>query len=115
MEYKLIWNTEYCTDGCEIGDFDSEEDARYVLKDTYLFWMECEREDWIIPDDGIPRLHIDQINRWNDMIDQCYCYLVPFDEETGDYSDDEEDEIYLTEEELRGIGWQEYVESEETL
>ena len=113
MKYKLIWNTEDCIDGYDLPWVKTEEVAKKELKEVYNTWMCHERKDWYIPADGVPRLHEEQIDSWNYMIHECYCYLIPFNEETGEYSEDEEDEIWLTAEELNEIGWFEYVPSGE--
>lgn len=112
MKYMLIWNTEHCTDGYEIGDYDSEQEAKYALKDCYIEWACEEYLNWKFSEDGMPMPTAEQIDNWNYMYWNCYCYLVPFDEETGKYSEDEDDEIWLTDEECKEIGWIEYPEGE---
>ena len=54
MKYMLIWNTEHCTDGYEIGDYDSEKEAKYALKDCYIEWACEEYLSWKFSEDGTP-------------------------------------------------------------
>ena len=110
MKYMLLWSNENCADGYEIGDYDSDDEAKYALKDCYIDWEIQEQCDWKFSEDGVPMPTAKQIESWNNMYDECYCYLVPFDEETGDYS--EYEEIWLTDEEYEEIGWIEYPEVE---
>lgn len=115
MKYELIWNTADCSDGYELPWAETEEAAKEELKDTYINWMFEEEHDWKFSVDGTPLPTPEQIDRWNMMIDSwdaCYCYLIPFDEETGSYSENEDDEIWLTQEELDEIGWK-TIETEE--
>lgn len=108
MKYKLIWNTDNCCDGYELPFAETEEAAKEELKDTYIQW-ECEEcWDWKISEDGTPEPTAEQIDNWNYMFYNCYCYLVPFDEKSGNYSEEEDDEVWLTDEECNEIGWKEY-------
>ena len=108
MRYKLIWNTENCCDGYELPWAETEEAAKQDLKDTYWDWAFQQQEDWDADDDGVFIPTETQIEHWDYMILNCYCYLVPWDENKGDFSENEEDEIYLSDEELWKIGWREW-------
>ena len=100
MKYIMIWNTEDCCDGFYF-EAATEEDAKDMLREIYTNWMTAEQENWKAPE-PTP----EEIENWNYMISECYCYLLPDDAE------DEDDEIWLTDEELEEIGWKEYPEGE---
>lgn len=110
MKYMLIWDTDNCCDGYEIGDYDSEEEAKEALKECYIEWEIQEIWNWKFSESGMPMPTTEQINDWDAMYWNCSCYLVPFDEELGSYSEGEYDEIYLNDKEHEEIGWMEWNE-----
>lgn len=108
MKYMLVFDNEHTCDGYELPWAETEEAAKEELKDTYIEWEMEEMWHWNFTENGIPIPTEDQIESWDCMYWNCSCWLVPFNEETGKYSEDEDDEIYLTNEELEEIGWMEW-------
>lgn len=92
-KYEVIWNTDDCCDGFYF-EAATEEKAKDLLREMYSDWMTAEQANWKKPE-PTP----EEIENWNYMISEYYCYLIPDDAE------DEEDEIWLTGEELEEIGW----------
>lgn len=107
MKYKLIYDGGYYIDSFET-EADTEEEAKRELKEIYDEWADDEQIDWKTTDDGVFVPTEVQVENWGFMILNCYCYLVPWDENTGAFSENEKDEIYLSDEELWKIGWREW-------
>lgn len=105
MKYKLVWNTECCSDNYELPIGRNKDAAKCDLKDVYIEWMIEEQNYWKFNEDYLPEPTEKQKESWDRMIEEYSCYIIPWDEETGDYSVNEEDEIWLSDEELADIGW----------
>lgn len=99
-KYCLVWDNGHDTSGVE---FDTYEEAKETMQNMYIGWSEAETDDW---DWGskFPDPTPEQIESWDQMIDECYCYIVEWNDELGEYNDSYYGEG-LTDEELKEIGW----------
>ena len=108
-QWLMVWNTEDCTDGIE---FDTEEEARDAMCETYIQWELEETAAWKCDDNGTLYPTEEQIEHWDMMIENCYCCVTEWD----DMIDEWMDTYYaynLSNEELKQILWVEYEELKE--
>ena len=105
--YCLVWDNGHDTSGIE---FDTYEEAKKNMEETYILWEDAEVSTWNIKK-GLIRPTPKQIESWNQMIDECCCYIVRWNDVLGEYEDSYWAE-FLADEELREIGWVHWEEVE---
>lgn len=98
--YCMIFDLGDMCDGIE---FDSLEEAKCNMEDTYINWEASECMEWSW-ENGRPAPTPEQIETWDRMIDECACWIVEWNEETGEYGDID-DASFMSEEDLESIGW----------
>lgn len=99
-KYCLVWDNGHDTSGAE---FDTYEEAKETMQEMYIGWEEAETYGWAW-ETNFPNPTPEQIESWDQMINECYCYIVEWNEELGEY-DDSYYGTGLTDEELNEIGW----------
>lgn len=83
--YRMIYDGGSFIDGI---DHDSFESAVADAQDTLIMW-ECEQQlDWKWDEETHRPILTDlQKESWDSMIEECECFVVGFNEETGEYDD----------------------------
>ena len=71
--YQVVFDTENYTGEC--GSFDTLEEGLNRAIEVFKGWMEDEKNTWEYKN-GVPGLTINQIKKWNHMIDTCEAYVV---------------------------------------
>ena len=71
--YQVVFDTENYTGEC--GSFDTLEEGLNRAIEVFKGWMEDEKNTWEYKN-GVPGLTINQIEKWNHMIDTCEAYVV---------------------------------------
>jgi hypothetical protein len=102
--YCMVFNTEDCTDGIE---FDTFEEAKIDMEETYVNWRINEMSSWKTDENGNPCPTPEQIEGYDYMIDNCCCYISEWDEESGCYND-MDNSYWMPDEELEEIGYVEW-------
>ena len=95
-QWRVIWNTEDCTDGC---DCDSLEAAKTDAKETLINWMMWEREGW----KDVFNPTEDELDSYNYMIENCYVYVCKYNPDTDEY----EEYWSPSNEDEEELGWRE--------
>jgi hypothetical protein len=102
-KYCMVFDMGHTIDGVE---FDSFEEAKADMEDTYINWMVEECHNWKMVD-GVPHPTEKQIEDYDYMIWNCGCWIVEWNDELGEYGD--VDYGYaLSQEELEALGWMEW-------
>lgn len=97
MKYKILFDTEHYSDELN-GLFDKAEALSEI---RYLY------ETWI--DEFGHEHHENLVDEWDEMIEECCAWGVPADNlEDGSWDDD--DELWLSDEEMKEIGFVTYDE-----
>lgn len=102
--FTMIYDGDSFIDGT---DHETLEEALEAAKETLIFWEQCEVSDkgWQFDDKGIPHPTEEQIENWDYMINNCNCWVVEKDDQGNTV-----EEHYLTDEDYKEIGWQEWAE-----
>lgn len=97
MKYRVLIDTGHYSDGLD-GLFDKAE-ALSEIRDLYETWIdEFDHEN-----------HGDLIDEWDEMIEECCAWGVPADN-LNDGGWDEDGELWLSDEEMKEIGFVPYDE-----
>lgn len=88
--YQVVFDTENYTGEC--GSFDTLEEGLNRAIEVFKGWMEDEKNTWEYKN-GVPGLTINQIEKWNHMIDTCEAYVVD-NEYQGDNPEMRKNESY---------------------
>ena len=112
-KYIVIWNTEDCCDSTRM-EYETLEAAKNEAKEIYLEWSIAEQMNWtvMVSENGKEYKLApteDQIEEWDYMIYNCYVYIRELDK-NGNIIDDEDYEYWLSDNELKEIGWMEWSE-----
>lgn len=115
--YIVIWNTEDCCDSTRI-EFTTLEAAKNEAKDVYYEWMSNKQDNWSVifsedKDGYIPAPTKDQIEEWDNMIDNCYAYIRELDKNGNIIDKENYYKFWLSDDELKEIGWMEWSELKE--
>ena len=101
--YRMVYDGDSCIDSI---DHESLEDAIDDAIDTLVTWEGEQMEGWKFADDGTPLPTPEQIENWDYMIYNSGCYVVAFNEETGEYNDYlDEAEWPVSDEDTDQIDW----------
>lgn len=115
--YIIIWNTEDYCDSIRI-EFTTLEAAKNEAKDVYYEWMSNKQDNWSVifskdKDGYIPAPTKDQIEEWDNMIDNCYAYIRELDKNGNIINKEDYYKFWLSDDELKEIGWMEWSELKE--
>lgn len=104
--YTMIYDGDSFVDGT---DHETLEEALEAAKETRIFWEECEMSDkgWNFDDKGVPHPTEKQIEDWDYMIWNCSTYVIEKDDDGNTI-----EEYYLSDDDLKEIGWMEWAELE---
>lgn len=103
LPYETVWDGDHFIDGQKHEDL---ECAINDAKDTLIQWMSEQMWGWKFDDKtNSPAPTEAQIEDWDYMIYNCGCYVVPFDEEIGEYADLDDAVWPRTDEDTDKIGW----------
>ncbi len=92
--YRIVWNNENHVDFAPNREYCTFEEAEKEAKNLLCCWMSKEKEKWIWnKTTGLPEPTEEQINNWNEMIENCYVYII------------KTEEIDLSDEDYEEIGW----------
>lgn len=108
MEHKqwlMVYDMGHTVDGEE---YDTYEEAKAAMENTYVLWEMEEIAKWRW-NGNVPTPTAEQIESWNAMIDDCYCYVTEWCDDLDEYLDGYWG-YNLSDAELKGIGWVEYSE-----
>lgn len=100
-KYKMVFDMGHTVDSI---DFNSFEAAKADMEDTYIEWMTEECRSWECDENGIPHPTEKQIEDFDYMINEFYCVIIKYDEESEEWQDTDYG-YYLPEEEKEQIGW----------
>ncbi len=89
------------------SDHATLEEALFDARETLILWEQEEISDkgWQFDENGIPHPTEEQIENWDYMINNCNCWVVEKDDQGNTV-----EEHYLTDEDYKEIGWQEWAE-----
>lgn len=111
--YTVVWNTEYCCDSIRI-EFTTLEAAKNEVKEIYLEWLTAVQMNWNINKENFkPILTKDQIEEWDNMIDNCYAYIRELDKNGNIINKEDYYKFWLSDDELKEMGWMEWSELKE--
>ena len=94
--FMMVWDTEHCCDGFGCDSF---EEAKAAMEDCYVEWSAEEASHWknLEPTE-------EEKDNWDYMIWNCGCWIEKYNPDTDEY----EEYYYMSDEELRSIGWAEW-------
>ena len=115
--YIVVWNIKDCCDSTRI-EFTTLEAAKNEAKDIFYEWMNDEQDNWSVifsedKDGYIPVPTKDQIEEWNNMINNCYVYIRELDKNGNIINKEDYYKFWLSDDELKEIGWMEWSELKE--
>lgn len=103
LPYETIWDGDDFIDGQKHEDL---ECAINDAKDTLIQWVSEQMWGWKFDDETkFPAPTEEQIADWDYMICNCGCYVVPFDEEIGEYASLDYAVWPRTDEDMENLGW----------
>ena len=103
MKYKMVFET---ADSIDSIVYDNKEGAIADAEDTLVEWA-CEKmRDWAWDKEtSMPAPTDEQIESWDYMIYNCGCFVVEYDEETGEEGDIDDPLWPTSQAQLDEIGW----------
>lgn len=111
--YTVVWNTEHCCDSIRI-EFTTLEAAKDKVKEIYLEWLTAEQMNWNINKESFKPIPTkNQIEKWDNMIDNCYAYIRELDKNGNIINNNDYYKFWLSDDELKEIGWAEWSELKE--
>lgn len=111
--YIVIWNTEDCCDSTRY-EYKTLEAAKNEMKEIYLEWLTAEQMNWNINKESFKPIPTeDQIEEWDNMIDNCYVYIRELDKDGNIINKEDYYKFWLSDDELKEIGWMEWSELKE--
>ena len=103
LPYETVWDGDHFIDGQKHEDLES---AINDAEETLIQWTSEQMWNWKFDDKtNLPAPTEKQIEDWDYMIYNCGCYVVPFDEETGEYASLDDAVWPRTDEDTDRIGW----------
>lgn len=98
--YKVVWHNENYINFAPNDEYYTFEEAKNEAKNLLRFWASEEREKWAVNETThLSEPTEEQIDDWNEMIENCYIYIV------------KTEGIDLSDEDYKEIGWMKWNEN----
>lgn len=98
--YKVVWHNENYADFAPNREYYTFEEAEKEAKNLLCCWMSEEKKKWAVNETThLPEPTEEQIDDWNEMIENCYIYIV------------KTEGIDLSDEDYKEIGWMKWNEN----